>query len=227
VELSDYLETALPELPDEARERLQSSYGLSPYMANVLTSDPPAIRMFDEAVAEAANQTKGSIKPGVLADNVANLLANEIFALVREHEMLKAREEDGAEVSVKFSSVSAEQLGAVSAMLAEGAISTTMAKQILRILYTEEQGRDPRQVANDRGFRMIRNTDELEKLCRAVIDENPNEMEKYRLGGKFARKITKFLLGKAMEKTNGNAHPERLNEIMADILDELAPGIER
>ena len=228
VEISQFLEASLPELPDAARERLQASYGLSAYIANVLTSDPPAIRMLDEAVIEAANQTKGGIKTKVLAENVANLLANELFALVREHELSKAlEEEDVTEASVKFSSVNAEQLGVLSAMLAEGEISSTMAKHILRILYTEEQGRDPRELAKERGFKLITNKEALEKICRAVIEESPTEMEKYRMGGKFARKITKFLLGKAMQEANGNAHPERLNEVMLDILDEIAPGIER
>jgi aspartyl-tRNA(Asn)/glutamyl-tRNA(Gln) amidotransferase subunit B len=227
LEISQFLEASLPELPDAARERLQSTYGLSAYIANVLTSDPPAIRMLDEAVAEAANQTKRSIKTKVLAENVANLLANELFALVGEHELSKAMEEDGAEASMRFSSVSAEQLGVVSAMLADGEISSTMAKHIIRILYTEEQGRDPREVANERGFKLITNKEAIEQICRTVIQENPIEMEKYRMGGKFARKITKFLLGKAMQEANGNAHPERLNEVMLDILDEIAPGIER
>jgi aspartyl-tRNA(Asn)/glutamyl-tRNA(Gln) amidotransferase subunit B len=228
MELSKFIEISLPELPDEARERLQASYGISPYMANVLSSDPPAIRMFDDAVAHATTLTGGNVKTKVLAEIVANILANELFALVREYELTKAlEEEDGVEASIKFSAVSAEQLGGVTALLAEGTISSTMAKQILRILYTEEHGQDPRQVAHDRGFRLIQNTEELQTICRAVIDENPQEMEKYRMGGKFARKITKFLLGKAMQKANGNAHPERLNEIMLDILDEVAPNVEK
>jgi len=228
MELSEFLDVSLPELPDQARERLQSTYGLSPYMARVLTSDPPAIRMLDEAVTEASTQTKGTFKVKVLAENVSNLLANELFALVREHELSKALgEDDGGEASVKYSSVSCEQLGIVSAMLVDGTVSSTMAKQLLRILYVEEQGRDPRQVANERGFKLIQSRDELEAICHAVIEENPTEMEKYRSGGKFGRKMTKFFLGKAMQKANGNAHPERLNEVLFDILDDMAPGIER
>ncbi len=228
MDLSEFLETKLLELPDHARKRLQSDYGLNSYMSSVLTSDPPAIQIFDEAMLEATNQTNGKFTTHDLAENTANLLCNELFSLVREYESGKALEDDdGGTASVKFSAVSGKQLGVVVAILAEGTISKTMAKQLLKVLYTEEQGKDPRVVAKDRGFQLIVDPDKLAKICRTVIDDSPEEMERYRLGGKFSRKITKFLLGKAMQKCNMNAHPERLNEIMIDVLDEVAPEVEK
>lgn len=196
-------------------------------MANVLTSDPPAIPLFDEAVAVATREAINSVKEA-RAENVANLLVNELFALVRGHETVKVMEqEESRDASVKFSAVNGEQLGVTAAMLADGSISSTMAKQLIRILYTEERGQDARKVANDRGFRLIQDAQELESICRGVIFNSPEEMAKYRMGGKFARKITKFLLGKAMQESSGNAHPERLNEVMLQVLAELAPTVER
>lgn len=227
LDLAAFLEKSLPELPDDARGRLQNEYGLNQYVANVLTSDPPAIQLFDKAVSEAVSQAEeGSTKD--LAQTVANLLTNELFALVREYETVKAlEEEDGSGASVKFSAVSGRQLGAVVVLLAQDTISNTMAKQLLRILYAEEKGKDPRVVANERGFRLITDSDTLTKICHAVIEESPEEMERYRMGGKFARKISKFLLGKAMQKSNMNAHPQRLNEVMMDVLDALEPDVEK
>jgi aspartyl-tRNA(Asn)/glutamyl-tRNA(Gln) amidotransferase subunit B len=228
MDLMEFLETSLPELPDDARERLQTDYELTSYLANVITSDPPAIHMFDEAVAEATRQTGGDSATKGMPEAVANLLCNELFALVREHETTTALEdEEGGEASVKYSAVSSKQLGTVVAILSEGTISNTMAKQLLRILYTEERGKDSREVAGERGFRLITDADELASICRAVIGENPEEMERYKMGGKFAHKITKFLLGKAMQRSKMNAHPERLNEIMIEVLDEVAPNVEK
>jgi Asp-tRNA(Asn)/Glu-tRNA(Gln) amidotransferase B subunit len=65
-------------------------------------------------------------------------------------------------------------------------------------------------------------------LCRETINNSPKEMERYKLGGKFAKKITKFLLGKAMGTSRGNAHPERLQEALVEILEEIqvAPSSE-
>ena len=230
MDLASFLQATLPELPDDAHQRLQSTYGLSSYTCNVLTSDPPAIRMLDEAIQEALDQTNGKVSTKEVAENVANLLCNELFALVREHETTKAALEDGEhgrDVSVKHSAVTGQQLGVVVALLVEGVISNTMAKQLLKILYTEEMGNDPRQVASQRGFQLITDAVELQKLCHAVIEESPQEMERYRMGGKYARKITKFLLGQAMLKSNMNAHPERLNEIMISVLDTVEPDVEK
>lgn len=222
MDLETFLVTMLPELPEDAQKRLQLEYGLSEYTARVLTGDPPAIQMLDVAVKFARKQL-GDSTTNAVPEAVANLLCNELFALVRENELQKTAEEILGEASVKYSTVSGEQLGEVVALLMEGIISNTMAKQLLKILYNEEQGESPRQVAKHRGFQLITDSDELAKLCHRVIADSPEEMERYRLGGKFSRKITKFLLGKAMASSRGNAHPERLNEILMEVLETVSP----
>jgi aspartyl-tRNA(Asn)/glutamyl-tRNA(Gln) amidotransferase subunit B len=224
MDLDTFLATALPELPEDARKRLHNDYGLSDYMANVVTGDPPAIQLFDDAVAESRNQLEENSSNNA-PESVANLLCNELFALVREHEGHEATDAD-SENSVKYSKVSAKQLGEVVALLEEGTISNTMAKQLLRILYTEDIDREPRVVANEKGFQLITDPDELAVICREVIDDSPEELERYKLGGKFARKITKFFLGKAMAASRGNAHPERLNEVLMEVLQEVAPEVD-
>lgn len=241
MELNEFLETKLPELPEQARQRLQRDYGLSEYLSNVITGDPPAIPMFDQAVQSALldlgqrNELSSNttLDTSNVYESVANLLCNELFALVREHETAKALLDDdmeGGEASVKYSAVTSTQLGQVAALLVEGTISNTMAKHLLRLLYTETEtvgGMSVREVAQKRGFQLITDVSELAQICHQVMEENPTEMEKYKLGGKFARKISKFLLGKAMQKSQGNAHPERLNEIMEEVLEEVAPDVER
>jgi aspartyl-tRNA(Asn)/glutamyl-tRNA(Gln) amidotransferase subunit B len=235
MDLNTFLATALPELPEDARRRLQNDYGLSDYMANVVTGDPPAIQLFDDAVEEARNQLLVLLggeekiiasKTTNVSESVANLLCNELFALVREHEGYESSMDGDSENSVKYSKVDAKQLGGVVVLLEEGTISNTMAKQLLRILYTEEIGGEPRTVADEKGFQLITDPDELAAICRKVIDDSPEELERYKLGGKFARKITKFFLGKTMAASRGNAHPERLNEVLMEVLREVAPEVD-
>ena len=230
MDLDTFLEANLPELPEDAKLRLQSEYGISDYTANVLTGDPPSIELFDVAVHEAMKQVTDERGKKKVSDTAANLLCNELFALVREFEMQRLIEEgllEGrGETSVRFSKVSGAQLGEVAALVVEGSISNTMAKQLLRILYeksSEFNDVAPRKVAKDYGFELITDLTELTKIVREVIDNSPEELERYKLGGKFKNKITKFLLGKAMANTRGNAHPERLNEVLAEVLNEIAP----
>ena len=254
-----FLEANLPELPDDARERLENEYGLSDYLAGVITNDPPAIAFFDEAVREARvqlqlQQVVGERDKRKIPETAANLLCNELFALVREFELQRLIEEGliddaaaggGGDSSMRFSRVTGYQLGEVVAMASEGNISNTMAKQLLRVLYSDAMEekeeelenessltiaststslvKSPRAVAQERGFELVTDENELASLCRTVIDSSPKEMERYKLGGKYSTKITKFLLGKAMGASHGNAHPERLNEVLAEILQEVAP----
>jgi aspartyl-tRNA(Asn)/glutamyl-tRNA(Gln) amidotransferase subunit B len=260
-DVETYLDIHLPELPDDARQRLVDDYGLSEYLASVLTGDPPAIEFFDESVREATQQLNqnnnntncSDREKRKISETVANLLCNELFALVREFELQRLIEEGlvdigggggggggGDSSSIRFSRVTGSQLGEVVALLLEGLISNTMAKQLLRALYSELMDESllssrtstkiisPRNLALERGFQLITDKEELDALCRETINNSPKEMERYKLGGKFAKKITKFLLGKAMGTSRGNAHPERLQEALVEILEEIqvAPSSE-
>jgi aspartyl-tRNA(Asn)/glutamyl-tRNA(Gln) amidotransferase subunit B len=131
----------------------------------------------------------------------------------------------GVENSVEFSKVDGEQLGEIVALIVEGTISNTMAKQLLKVLHNEDIGKKARQVAKERGFKLITDKEELAKICHDIISTSPEEMERYNMGGKYAPKIKKFLLGKAMAATRGNAHPERLNEILMEVLEEIEPDV--
>jgi aspartyl-tRNA(Asn)/glutamyl-tRNA(Gln) amidotransferase subunit B len=225
-DLTTFLARNLPELPDDARKRLKDEYDLSDYLTGVLTSDPPAIKMFDAAVQSARDHVGEKIQSRV-PEAVGNFLSNELFSLVRDSESQKRHEETGSVGSIQHSTVDGQQLGELVALVLEGEISNTMAKQILNILYNEEHGKSPREVAGDRGFKLITDPEELAKICREVITDNPEELERYKMGGKFARKITKLLIGKAMAASRANAHPERLNEVLRDVLDEVAPDVDK
>jgi len=214
MDLQSFLHENLPELPEDAMYRLQTAYKLSEYLAGVLTGDPPAIKLFDQAVDEATSQLDNDKQIKRIPGAVANLLCNELFALVRD-------DAGDDEASVKHSKVDGRQLGEVAALFVEGTISNTMAKQLLNVLYKEEVGKLPRDVAQERGFELMTNREELKQLCLQVIDESPKEMERYQLGEKYARKITKYLLGKAMSKSRGNAHPERLREVLEEVLEDV------
>ena len=214
----EFISQNLPELPAAARDRLQAVYGLSDYQARVIAGDPPAIRLFDTAMEVLASSNKDK-KKHLAAATIFNLLCNELFALVKEYA------DDEHDATVKHSTVSGEQLGELAILVLEETISSTMAKKLMNLLYAEEQGRSPRQVAADRGFQLIANPDKLLDICRQVINEHPEELRVYQRGGKFVVKMHKLFTGKAMAASGGNAHPERLREALLEVLEEVAPGV--
>ena len=234
--LTEFLEANLAELPEAAKKRLQETYGLDDYTATVIAGDPPAIRLYDQAVLTAQEQLNLSQHDKSLAKTVAKFLCNDLFALIRDdQEQRRARE--GEEVSSTattsgdeevYSKVNGPQLGELVAMLQEEFISTTQAKKILTILYQEEStfGLSPRELAQQRGLQLITDANQLEQLCRETIEQFPEQLEQYKKGGKHVIKMKKFLVGKAMALSRGNAHPERIHEALEEVLEEVAPGVE-
>jgi aspartyl-tRNA(Asn)/glutamyl-tRNA(Gln) amidotransferase subunit B len=204
----------------------------------VVAADPPAIRLLDTAIATALQQlqfgsncvadddeTSGNANTRVvkeIAQSAANLLCNELFALVKED-----TPDDSADtVTVQASTVTGEQLGEIVVLLTRQAISNTMAKKLLAVLYREEEsGASPSKVAEARGFELVTDPEQLRDLCRDVMTSHPDEVLVYQRGGKFVGKMIKLFTGKAMAGSRGNAHPERLREALLQVLEEVAPGV--
>jgi aspartyl-tRNA(Asn)/glutamyl-tRNA(Gln) amidotransferase subunit B len=231
--LENFLAQNLPELPAAAQERLKRDYCVDNYTASVIAGDPPAIRIYDDAVETVRKQVPGLGNDTIITKTVANFLCNDLFSLIREDE---ERRRDGAgdlsytawdnAASMDYSIVTGSQLGALIALLLQGTISTTMAKKLLVLLYHEEVGGIPSEVAKKHGLQLISDTVELRRLCRATMEDYPDQLDQYRKGGKHVFKMKKFLVGKAMASSQGNAHPERLHEALDDVLEEVAPGVQ-
>jgi len=253
VSLEDFVASCVPELPEAAVERLANKYSLTEYQASVLAaSDPGTFRLFEQVMKLYENRERQSLstsgetptKQGKQFAKLAlNLLCNELFAFSKERAAAAQRDdgEDNEETSFEqqHSSIAPEQLATITEMLVEGSISSTMAKKLLKIVFVEDEQRRqqqegeeppaplcPRQVAEERGLKLITDRDELVGICRRVMEEDvePDELRKYRRGGRSATKLRKLFTGKAMSASEGNAHPERLQEALQQVLDEIAPG---
>jgi aspartyl-tRNA(Asn)/glutamyl-tRNA(Gln) amidotransferase subunit B len=210
--LVEFLATTLPELPEQATVRLREEYGLSQDVALVITGDPPAVPMYELAVNVAGKR---------LAGTLANWLCNDLFALVKE----SAGGGEDQFPSVQSSRVNGTQLGELVVMMDEGSVSTTMGKKILACMYHEDIGKNPQQIAEERGWKLISNLDELRAICEHVITQHEAQLEQYKQGGKHVRKMKKFFAGKCMAHSRGNAHPELLQDMLEETLEKLAPNV--
>jgi aspartyl-tRNA(Asn)/glutamyl-tRNA(Gln) amidotransferase subunit B len=160
-------------------------------------------------------------------------LCNDLFSLIREDEERRrdavgevASTASGKTASTDYSNVTGPQLGELISLLWQGTISTTMAKKLLTLLYHQEVGGIPLEVAKKHGLQLISDPVALQQLCRATTEEYPDQLGQYRKGGKNVSKVKKFLVGKAMASSQGNAHPERLHEALDYVLEEVAPGVQ-
>ena len=204
--IEEFVQSNLPELPAAAYKRLRNEYALTHDQAKVLTNDPPAIAFFDQA-AQTTRASKATTKL------IANLICNELIAVIKVEEGI----ENG---SLRNSKISPSQIAEIVRLIEGGTLSKTMAKSLLEVLYVEELGRSPSVVAKERGLAMIANADQLRTLCETVMDAHVDQMQLYQQGGKYERKIRKFLFGQCMVASKGQAQPERLREVLHECMDQ-------
>jgi aspartyl-tRNA(Asn)/glutamyl-tRNA(Gln) amidotransferase subunit B len=197
---------------------------------------------------------------------VANCLCNDLYALIKKSAAIKCSSggeglndndnnnniSDGANVttstldhpiSVEYTSIDGHRLGALVAMVANGVLTSSMAKKVLAVMYDddgqagieekEENSKTssslrggyshPNDIANKYGWRVISDWDTLIQLCDGVVNDPQNlaQLEQYKMGDERKRwKIDKFYVGKVMAASNGNAHPERMKEALAFVLNK-------
>ncbi|WP_016744965.1 Asp-tRNA(Asn)/Glu-tRNA(Gln) amidotransferase subunit GatB [Rhizorhabdus wittichii] len=186
----------LPELPDAKRARYEGELGLPAYNAAVLTSDVETARWF-EALLDAAG------KPGAeVARAASNWLISDLFGALNR--LGKAIDE---------SPVSPKQGAELLALVADGTLSGTLAKQVFEIML--ETGDDPATIVEERGLKQTSDTGAIEAVIAEVMAANADKVAEYR-GGKD--KLFGFFVGQTMKAMGGKANPGVVNELLKKAL---------
>ena len=185
----DDIKARLPELPDAKKARFMGDFGLTDYDASVLTAELDAAGYF-EAVAQG--------RDGKMA---ANWVINELFGRLKKDSL-----------DISGSPVSPAQLGGIIDLIASGAISGKIAKDLFEIVYTE--GGDPAQIVDARGMKQVTDTGAIEAAVDQIIAENPAQVEKAKQNPKLAG----WFVGQVMKATGGKANPATVNQLVMDKL---------
>jgi len=180
----------LPELPDNKRERFQKDYNLNFYDADVLTADKLHADFFE------------SVAKGRDAKFVANWIITNFFAMLNE-----------VEKSIEDSPISVNQLGELIDLMSDGTISGRTAKEVFEEMFTK--GGDASEIVEKKGLKQISNTDELESMVIKIIEENTEQVEKFKNGNE---KLFGWFVGQVMKNTQGAANPKIVNEILKKLL---------
>ena len=185
----------MPELPDVRRARFESEYGLPAYDANVLTSSRTNADFF-ETVAKACGDAK-------LA---ANWVMGEFAAALNK-----------ADLEIEQSPVNADALAGLLSRITDNTISGKIAKQVFEAMWAGEGSAD--EVIEAKGLKQITDTGAIEALVDEVLAANPEQVENYKNAEPDKRpKMIGFFVGQIMKKSQGNANPQQVNQLLADKL---------
>ena len=186
----DDCRASLPELPDAKRKRYEG-LGISAYAANVLTAEVEAARWFDAL-----------LETGTKPVAAANWVTSELFGALNRLGR-----------SIEDSPVSPAQAAELLALVADGTLSGSLAKQVFEIML--ETGDGAAKVVEDRGLKQTSDTGAIEAVIAEVIAKNPKQYEQYK-GGKDA--LFGFFVGQTMKAMGGKANPAVVNDLLRKAL---------
>ncbi|WP_137899878.1 Asp-tRNA(Asn)/Glu-tRNA(Gln) amidotransferase subunit GatB [Sphingomonas sp. 2SG] len=181
---------SLPELPDAKRKRYES-LGISAYQADVLTAEVEAARWFDALLDAGAKPVAA-----------ANWTTSELFGALNR---------TGRDIA--DSPVSPAQAAELLALVADGTLSGSLAKQVFEVML--ETGDAPSKIVEDRGLKQTSDTGAIEAVIAEVIARSPNQLAQYR-GGKET--LFGFFVGQTMKAMGGKANPAVVNELLKKAL---------
>jgi aspartyl-tRNA(Asn)/glutamyl-tRNA(Gln) amidotransferase subunit B len=187
----DALAAALPELPDQIRDRLIDDYGLSPYDAAVITEER-ATALFYEAASKGRDRKL-----------VANWMTVELFGALNK----SGKDLDACPVTP-------ENLGALVGLISDGTISGRIAKDVFADMF--ETGKAAEVIVSEKGLKQVSDSGAIERLIDDVIAANQDKVAEYR-GGKD--KLFGFFVGQTMKASGGQANPGMVNDILRKKLD--------
>jgi aspartyl-tRNA(Asn)/glutamyl-tRNA(Gln) amidotransferase subunit B len=188
----DECRASLPELPDVKRARYQGELGMTAYAAAVLTAEAETARWFEAMLAEGAEPKQA-----------ANWLISELFGALNR--LGKGIDE---------SPVSPRQAAQLLALITDGTISGTIAKQVFEIML--ETGDDPAKIVEEKGLKQNSDTGAIEAVIADILAKNPGQLEQYR-SGKEA--LFGFFVGQTMKAMQGKANPQVVNELLKKALN--------
>ncbi|MDP2196555.1 MAG: Asp-tRNA(Asn)/Glu-tRNA(Gln) amidotransferase subunit GatB [Rhodocyclaceae bacterium] len=191
----DEIKADLPELPQAMQGRLQAQYGLSPYDAAMLTAARAVGDYFQQAVSAAGAEN---------AKLVANWMQGELSARLNREER-----------DIAASPLSALQLAGLVRRVADGTLSSKLAKEVFEALWNGE-GQDADTLIEARGLKQVSDASAIEPIIDAVLAANPKSVEEFRAG---KEKAFNALVGQVMKGSKGKANPQQVNDLLRKRLE--------
>jgi len=181
---------SLPELPGAKRARYEAA-GITPYNAAVLTADVDTARWFD-ALLEA----------GVKPVQASNWVSSELFGALNRL---------GRDIT--DSPVSPAQAAELLALVADGTISGSIAKQVFEIML--ETGQSAAAIVEEKGLKQTSDTGAIDTAIAKILADNAEKVAQYK-SGKEA--LFGFFVGQTMKAMQGKANPQVVNELLKKAL---------
>ncbi len=186
----------LPEMPNERALRLRREYMLSEFDSENLVLDKEIADFYENGANSDPTFGYEEYK------QYCNWLMNNISGWLNENNS-----------TINNTKVTPKHVVDLIKNIRNGKITTKIAKT-----YIDEmmKGTSVSQIIKKKGKKRIYDEKIIEKLCRAIIEENPNIVKDFRKN----LKALEALIGRVMAKTKGQADPKITREVMLELLEK-------
>ncbi|MCL4549733.1 MAG: Asp-tRNA(Asn)/Glu-tRNA(Gln) amidotransferase subunit GatB [Bacteroidetes bacterium] len=186
--------TAMPELPENRRNRFIEKYSLPRYDAEILTSSRELADYYEKVLTVTDDYKSAS-----------NWVMTDVLKVINDEK-----------IAVNQFPVSPENLGKLIKLINGKTISGKIAKDIFpEMLKTDK---DPNEIVKEKNLVQISDTGEIEIAIDKILAANPKQIEEF-LSGKD--KVIGFFVGQIMKEMKGKANPQIVNELLKAKLDKF------
>ena len=185
----DTLKREMPPLPNYLYKKYTEELKLSDYDATNLIDSKP-IALFFEAIIEHTNNYKAA----------ANWVMGEVKSYLNQ-----------SAVSISDFPISALRIAALIDLIDSNKISHSLASQKLFPTLLKETEKSVMVIAEENNWLQNSDEDSLSQFVQEIINENPNEIERFRQGEK---KLMGLFMGQLMKKSKGKADPKTASQLI-------------
>lgn len=190
----DSVRASLPEMPKERQARYVKEFNLPEYDAVVLT-----------ATVEMSNFFQGTVDNGADPKQASNWLMGEVSAYLNSEQ-----------VELLDTALTPESLAEMINLIADGTISSKIAKKVFKELVTNGST-DVKALVEEKGWVQLSDPSKLLPIITDTLDKNEQSIEDYKNGKDRA---LGFLVGQVMKQTKGQANPGMVNKLLKQELDK-------
>ena len=195
------VEKELPEFPDSKKERFLKEYSISESDAEELTQDKQFADYFEKISGYLINKNEKAFR------SVANILRVDVKRILNDKK-----------IELNEFPLSERMIAMLADSVSAGNISVTASKEIFSQLLEGKTEEDQKKIFRkaEESLSQVSDNTEIELIVKKIIEENPKEAERYRIGEK---KLAGFFVGKIMQESKGKANPKVVNELLIKNLE--------
>lgn len=185
------LKKTLPELPYIKAARFEKDLGLTDAEADVITQEQEVAVFFEKVIAQGGN-----------AKIACNWILRDLLGWLKDQKKTLGQTD-----------ITPAQFAELVHALDKGAINSKVGQDVF--LEMMSSGKNPNDIIKDQNLGQIDSKDDLEKIIMQVLQQNPDNVAKYKGGNE---RLFPFFVGQTMKATGGKGNPLIIQEILKKIL---------